>query len=137
MHVCFVLLASCTARNVLADEGGKTWPPKLGCDKLAGLENTRVSCGGVVVVTGDNRTAEVRVGENIDTILEGQDFSIILPVGETRAELGREFSGECMKSIKDEGVGCGGDSEPFREGGINEVDEEGVREEGNILVVGV
>ena len=52
-------------------------------------------------------------------------------------KLGWEFAGECMEGIKDEGVSCGGGSEPFREGGINEVNEEGVGEEDDILVVRV
>ena len=52
-------------------------------------------------------------------------------------EFSREFSGECMKSVKDEGVSCGGDSKLLREGGINEVHKEGIWEEGDILVVRV
>ena len=78
--VRFVLLASCTARNVLADEGGKTRPPKLRCDELAGLENTGVTCGGMVMVSSNNGTAEVRISGDIDTILEGQDTSVVFPV---------------------------------------------------------
>ena len=81
--------------------------------------------------------AEVGVGGNVDTILEGQDTSVILPVGEMRAELGREFSRECMESIEDKGVGCEGSSKPFGEGGVNEVDKEGVRKEGDVLIVRV
>ena len=107
MRVCFVLLASCTPRDVLADKGGKTWPPKLGCNKLAGLENTGVTCCGVVMVSRDNGATEGRVSGNIDMILEGQDSSIVLPVGETRVELGRKFTGEGVKGIEDKGVGCG------------------------------
>ena len=71
MHVCFVLLANSTARNVLADKGGKTRPPKLRCDELAGFKNSRVSGSGVVMVMRDNRTAEVRVSRDINTILKG------------------------------------------------------------------
>ena len=80
MHVCFVLLASCTARNVLADKGGKTWPPKLRCNKLVGLENTGVTCCRMVMVLRDNGTAEVGVSGDIDTILEGQDTSVVFPI---------------------------------------------------------
>ena len=137
MCVCFVLLASCTARNVLADKGGKSWPPKLGCNELAGLENTGVTCCRMVMVARDNRTAEVGVCGDVDTILEGQDASVILPVGETRMEFGREFAGECMEGVKDKGIGCRGGGKPFREGGIYEVDKEGIREEGDIFIVGV
>ena len=135
--VCFVLLASCTARNVLVDEGGKTWPPKLRCNELASLENSGVTCCRMVMVSRDNGTAEGGVCRDVDTILEGQDTSIIFPIGEMRVEFGGEFSGECVEGVKDKGVGCGGGSKPVRQGGINEVDKEGVREEGDILVVGV
>ena len=80
MRVCFVLLASCTARNILADKGSKSGPPKLGCNELVGLENTGVTCCGVVMVSGDNGTVEVGVSGDIDSILEGQDTSVILPI---------------------------------------------------------
>ena len=133
--VCLVLLASCTARNVLADKGGKSGPPKLGCNELVGLENTRVTCCGMVMVSGDNRAAEGGVGGDIDTILEGQDTSIILPIRETRSKFGREFAGECVEGIKDKGVSCGGSSKPVREGGVDEIDEEGVGEEGDIFII--
>ena len=137
MCVCFVLLASCTARNVLADEGGKTRPPELGCNELAGLENTRVTCCGMVMVSSDNGMAEGGVSRDVDTILKGQDTGVVFPVRETRAKLGGEFTRECVKSIKDKRVGCGRGSEPFGEGGVNEVYEKGVWEKSDILVVGV
>ena len=135
VRVCFVLLASRTARNVLADEGSKTRPPKLGCDELASLENTGVTCGGMVMVSRDNGTAEGRVSGNIDSILEGQDTSVVFPVGETGAEFGREFSRECMEGVENKGVSCGGGGKPCREGGVNEVHEEDIWEEGDIFVV--
>ena len=80
MGICLVLLASCTARNILADKGGKSWPPKLGCDELAGFENTGVTCSGMVMVSRDNGTVEVRISGDVDTILEGQDTSIVFPI---------------------------------------------------------
>ena len=137
MRVCFVLLACRTARNILADEGGKTWPPELGCDELAGFENTGVTRCRVVMVSRDNGAAEGRVGRNIDTILKGQDTGVVLPVREARTKLGGEFAGECMEGVEDKGVGRGGGGKPFREGGVDEVYKEGVGEEGDILVVGV
>ena len=42
-----------------------------------------------------------------------------------------------MEGIEDKGIGCRGGNEPFREGGVYEVDEEGVGEEGDILIIGV
>ena len=135
--VCLVLLASCAARNILADKGGKTRPPEFRCDELAGLENTRVTCCRMVMVSSNDRAAEGGVSGNIDMILKGQDSGVVFPVGETRAELGGEFAGKCMEGVEDKGVGFGGSGEPFREGGVNEVYEEGVRKEGDILVVGV
>ena len=54
-----------------------------------------------------------------------------------RAKFGREFAGECVEGVQDEGISCGGGSEPFGEGGINEVDKEGVWEEGDVLIVRV
>ena len=52
-----------------------------------------------------------------------------------RAEFGREFAGECVEGVKDEGIGCRGSGELLGEGGINEVYKEGVGEEGDIFVV--
>ena len=111
--VRFVLLAGCTARNILVDEGGKTWPPEFRGDELAGLENTGVTCCGMIVVAGDNGAAECGVSGNIDTILKGQDTSVVFPVGESRAKFGREFARECMEGIKDKGISCGGSGEPL------------------------
>ena len=99
MRVRLVLLAGCTARNILADKGGKSWPPKLGCNKLAGLEDTRVTRCRMVMVAGDNGTTEGGVGGDVDTILEGQDASVVLPIRETRAELGWELPRECMEGV--------------------------------------
>ena len=92
VRVYFVLLASRAARNVLADKGGKAGPPKLGCNELAGLENTGVTCCGMVMVSSDNRTVEGGVSGDIDTILKSQDSGVVFPVGETRAKLGGEFA---------------------------------------------
>ena len=80
MCICLVLLASGTASNVLVDKGGETQPPKLRCNKLAGLENTGMSCSGVIMVVGNNKAVEVGVGRDVDAILVGQDSSIVLPV---------------------------------------------------------
>ena len=85
----------------------------------------------------DNGATEGRVGRNVDTILKGQDTGVILPVREARTKLGGEFAGECMEGVEDKGVGCGGGSKPFREGGVDEVYKEGVGEESNVFVVGV
>ena len=43
MHVDLVLLARSTAPDITADIGGKARPPKLGSNKLASLENTRMT----------------------------------------------------------------------------------------------
>ena len=42
-----------------------------------------------------------------------------------------------MEGVKDKGIGCRGSGKSLGEGGINEVDEKGVGEKGDILIVGV
>ena len=81
--------------------------------------------------------AEVRVSGDVDMILIGQDASIVLPVREARAELSREFTRECMEGIENERVRGGGGRDAFGERGVNEVDDESIREEDDILVVSV
>ena len=134
MGVHFVLLARSTPTDIIANKGCKAWPPKFRSNKLASFENTRVTGGEVVMVADDDGKA--KVGGNVDVALISQNTGVIMPIGKVGAEFGRNFSAECIKGIKDEWV-RGGGVELGGEGGINEVDKEGVREEGHCFIVRV
>ena len=58
-----------------------------------------------------------------------------MPIKKARTELGRGFSREGMESVEDKWVSGRGGMEFGREGGVDEVNEEGVGKEGNISVV--
>ena len=87
--VYFALLTCGTTPDVLVNKGCKARPPELRCNQLAGFEDTRVICRGVIMMAGDDRTVEVSVSGNIDTALISQDASVIMPIGEVGAEVGR------------------------------------------------
>ena len=67
--------------------------------------------------------------------LVSQNASIVVPVGKAGAESGRDSTRESMEGVKDQWVRSRGGAELVREGGINEVDKEFVREQGDCLIV--
>ena len=48
------------------DVRGEAWPPKLGSNKLASLENTRMTHCGMVMVASDDRMAKVAISRDIN-----------------------------------------------------------------------
>ena len=54
VHVSLVLLASGTTFDVLVDIGGQARPPELGHDKLASLEEAKVSGRFMVMAAGED-----------------------------------------------------------------------------------
>ena len=61
MCVDLVLLARSTALNITVDIGGEARPPKLRSNKLASLENTRMTRCGMVMVASDDRMVKVAI----------------------------------------------------------------------------
>ena len=85
MSVSLGLLAGSTSFDVAADKIGETRPPKLCHNQLVGFQEAGMSSGGVIMVAGNDGVAVEVIG-NIDSTLEGEDASVILPVGEAGLE---------------------------------------------------
>ena len=89
----------------------------------------------MVMVMGHDRVAQASISGDVDAALVSEDACIIMPIGEARAKSGRDSTWEGMEGIKDQQVGSGGGAKFVREGGVDEVDKEFVREEGDRLIV--
>ena len=81
--------------------------------------------------------AEGVVSGDIDTALVSEDASFDLPVSKAGAEGERNILMHGLEGLEDEGITCGGGFDAVGEGGVDEVDEEGRREEGDIGVARV
>ena len=58
-----------------------------------------------------------------------------MPVQKARAESSWYFTRESMEGVKDKWVQGRGGRELVSEGGVNQVDKEGIREEGDCFIV--
>ena len=114
----FVLLAQGTSTDITADVRGETWLPKLRGNKLASFENTRMTSSGVVMVSSNNRVAQVSICRDIDLALVSQDASVIVPVGEAGMESSGNCARESMESVKDQWVQSRGRVKFISEGGV-------------------
>ena len=83
----------------------------------------------------EDGAAEGVVGGDIDTALVRKDAGLDLPVGQAGAEGERDILMHGLESLEDEGVSCRGGFYAVGEGGVDQVDKEGWREEGDISVV--
>ena len=79
--------------------------------------------------------AQVSICRDIDAVLVSQNASIVVPVRKAGVESGRDSTRESMEGIKDQWVRSRGGAEFVGEGGIDEVDEEFIREQGDRLIV--
>ena len=137
MHVNFILLAGGTALNISADEGSKSQPPKLSSDQLTGFKETGMAGGLMVMASFKDGAAEGIIGRDVDTALIGEDTSLDLPVSEAGAEGERNVLVNRLKCLQDEGIASRSRLNAIGEGSVNDVDKEGRREEGDIIIVGV
>ena len=104
---------------------------------MASFENTRMACGGMIMVARYDRAAKASISRDIDAALVSQDSSVIVPIGKARAEIGRDCTRESMEGIEDQWVRSRGGAKFVGEGGVDEVDEECVREQGDRFIVRV
>ena len=81
--------------------------------------------------------AQVSICGDIDVVLVSQNASVVVPVRKAGAESSRDSTRESMEGVKDQWVRSRGGAELVREGGIDEVDEECVWEQGDRFVVSV
>ena len=91
MGIGFRLLAHAATLNVFAYKLHKAWPPIVGSHKLAGFQESRVSCGGVIVVLCDNGVSEIVGGGNIHATLVSEEIVTHLKVGEAGSEMGGDI----------------------------------------------
>ena len=137
MHVNLVLLAQGTALNIAADEGRKSRPPELGGDQLVRFQEARVASRFMIMAACEDGAAKGVVRRDIDTALVSKDARLDLPVSKSRTKGEGNVLMHGLEGLKDEGVTCGGGCNSMGEGGVNQVDKKGRREESDVSVVGV
>ena len=71
---------------------------------MASFEDAWVASSGMVMVASHDRVAQVSISGDVDAALVSQDASIVMPIGEARAEGGRDCTRESMEGIKDQWV---------------------------------
>ena len=135
--VDLVLLAKSAAFDISADVGGEAGPPEFGRDQLTCFQEAGMTRGLVIVATLEDGATEEVVGGNVDTPFVHKDAGLDLPVGQARTEGKRNVLVHGLESLEDEGVAGGGGFNAVGEGSVNEVNEEGRREKGDVSVVGV
>ena len=91
----------------------------------------------MVVAPLEDGAAKRVVRGDIDMAFISEDAGFDLPVSQLGTEGERDILVHGLEGLEDEGVTCGGRLDAVREGGVDEVDEEGWWEEGHISVVGV
>ena len=114
----FVLLAQGTSTDITADVRGETRPPKLRGNKLVSFENARMTSSGMVMVSSNNRVAQVSICRDIDPALVSQDANIVVPVGEAGMESSGNYARESMEGVKDQWVRSRGRVKFISEGGV-------------------
>ena len=105
MCVRFVLLTSGAASNKSMNIGGEAWPPELGGNQLASLEEAGVASSGVVVTAAENITAEIASGGNKDAAFICEDAIGKLPVREAGTEGRGNGAIHRLKGLEDKGIG--------------------------------
>ena len=135
MGVGLVLLAGCTACNILSDVGGQARPPELGCDELACFQVAGVTGYFVIMATLEDSMMEGGVIGDIDVALIGQDACFDLPVGEAGMEGKRDVIIHGLEGLENEGVACRGRLDMVGEGNVNDIDKEGWGKERNPIVI--
>ena len=137
MCVNFVLLAESAALNILADKGGESGPSELGSDQLSCFQEAGMPSGFMIVAPFKDGVAKGIVCGDIDTAFIGEDAGFDLPVGQLGAEGERNILVHGLEGLENEGVSRGCGFNVVGEGGVNQVDKEGRREEGDVSVVGI
>ena len=87
----FRLLAHATTLDVFAYKLHKTRPPIVGSHELVGFQESRMSCGGVIMVLCDNGASEIVGGGNIHATLVSEEIVAHLKVGEAGSEMGGDI----------------------------------------------
>jgi hypothetical protein len=102
--VCLALLAKRTTLNVFMNEMRKAWPPILSGNELAGFKIARVTGGEVVMGMSDDVAMKRTRIRDVNTVLVGEETTINLPVGETRAEGRGNSAIDGLEGIADEDI---------------------------------
>ena len=137
MRVSLVLLAEGTAFNISVDEGSESGPPEFGGDQLASFQEAGVAGRFVIMAVLENSAAKGVVRRDVDAALVSEDSRRDLPVSEPGTEGKRNVLMHGLEGLEDEGITCGSRFDTMREGSVDEVNEKGRREEGDVGVVGV
>ena len=137
MCVNLVLLAKGTAFDVSADEGGESGPPELSGNQLMCFQETGVSSQCVIMAVCKDGAAKGVICGNVDMSFVSEDTCFDLPICKSGPEGERDVFVHGLESLEDEGVTHRCRLNAVGEGGVNQVNKEGRREEGDVSVVGV
>ena len=137
MRVNLVLLAKGTALDIAADKGGKAGPPEFSSDQLASFQKAGMTGGFVIMAALKDGAAEGVVCRDVDAALGSKDAGFDLPVSEPGVKGKRDVLVHRLEGLENEGVSRGRRFNAVGEGGVNQVDKEGWRQEGDVGVVKV
>ena len=87
MGIGFRLLARAASLDIFAHKLCEAWPPIVGGDELAGLQESWMPCHGMIVVLRDDGASEVIGGGNIHVTLVGKEIVVHLKVGKAGVEV--------------------------------------------------
>ena len=135
MRVNLVLLAKGAALNIAADKGGESGPPEFGGDRLACFQEARVASRFVIMAVFEDGAAKGVIGGDIDTALVSEDACLDLPISKSRAKGKRDVLVHRLEGLENKGVARGCGLNAVGKGGVNQVDKEGWRQEGDVGVV--
>ena len=91
----------------------------------------------MIMAAFEDGAAEGVVCRDVDTAFVSKDAGFGLPVSKPGAERKRNILMHGLEGLEDEGITCRSRFDAMREGGVDEVDEKGWWEEGDVGVVGV
>ena len=134
MRVDFVLLAKGTALNIAADERSEFGPPELSGNQLASFQEAGMASRLMIMATFEDGAAEGVVCRDVDAALVSKNAGFDLPVSEPGTEGKRNILVHGLEGLENEGVTRGGRFNAVGEGSVDEVDEKGWREEGDVSV---
>ena len=91
----------------------------------------------MVMAALEDGTAEGIVGRDINTTFVSKDAGFDLPVSQAGTEGERDVFVHRLEGLEDEGVACRGGFDAVRKSGVDKIDKEGWRKEGDVGVVGI
>ena len=104
---------------------------------MAGFQEAGMAGGFMIMAALEDGAAEGIICRDVDATLISKDAGFDLPVSESGTKGERDVFVHRLESLQNEGITRKGGFDTVGEGGVNEIDKEGWRKEGDIGVVGI